>query len=106
MNKQNQFSYGDKIVLVRRGGIGPGKTVNGAPPGTKAVFLGAVGEHAACIKITKRLPPPKEHNSEPHYRKGAKLTVDFSYIIKDNGSFEAAERLRSREIPFKPIYEA
>ncbi len=96
MSADSSFLYGDNVVF--KDGI------SGAPKGTKAQFLNAVGNDVALVKITKRIPPSQDRNGEPHYINGATVTTRLEHLVKDDGSIEAAATYKPAE-PWKPAYE-
>ena len=100
MSGQN-FSFGDPVVFQNG--------ISGAPRGTKAHFIEAVGEQSARVKITKRIPSTGRAGN-PHYVNGAEITTLLEKLTHDDGTImpsdtvEKVNKMAGLDI-WKPAYQ-
>lgn len=92
---EHDFGYGDQVVVT--------KDISGAPAGTKAQFLQAVGNGTARVKITQRRP--ELCGDDVCYSRGAKITIPFNKLAPDDGRYEAEMKAKAQKTPWKPIYD-
>ena len=91
---EHNFGYGDQLVVT--------KDISGAPAGTKAQFMEAIGRTAARVKIIDR--KPERAGNDVCYARGAKVTIPFNYLAPDDGRFEAYQSQKRKDVAWRPAY--